>query len=191
MLDLSIAHYDDPVGESHGFGLIVRDHDHRCVDPLLQLRELHARPQPKCGVEVGQGFVEQEQLRLLDQRAPDRDTLPLPTRQLRRPALEQGADLEHRGRLGDPARNLIVGDARVSKAERHIVANAHVRVERIMLEHHRYPALARRELVYPAAFEPDFAGVCHFQARDDPEQRRLARSGGTKERNEFARLQRK
>jgi hypothetical protein len=55
-----------------------------------------------------------------------------------------------------------------------------------MLEHHRDAALARRKRVDAAALEPHFSGVGTFQARDDPQQRRLAGARWTEERDELA-----
>ena len=142
----AVVHHDDPVGQRHRLGLVVGDHDHRRVDPLLQLRELDPGAQPQRRVEVGQRLVEQEQLGLLDERAADRDALALAARQLRRAcgraAARSRAPAPHRrcARSISSARN-----ARVAEPERHVLADGHVRVERVMLEDHGDAALAGRQ----------------------------------------------
>jgi hypothetical protein len=186
LLDSAVAHDDDPVRERHRLGLVVGHHDHRGVDALLELRKLDPRTQAKRRVEVGKRLVEQEQVRLLDQRASDRDPLALATRHLRGLALQQRLDLEHPRRVGDPAVDFVRGNAGVPEAERHILARGHVRVERVMLEHHRDSALSRRKLVDPPSVEPHLAAVGAFEAGDDPQQSRLARTGRAEESDELA-----
>ena len=158
---------------------------------LLQLRELDPGAQPKRRVEVGQRLVEQEQLGLLDQRAADRDALALAARQLRRAcgraAARSRAPARHR-RSG--ARSRRSATRALLQPERHVLAHAHVRVERVMLEHHRDAALARRQAVDAAAFEPDLAGVGGLEPGDDPQQGRLARSRRAEEGDELARFER-
>ena len=165
------------------------DHDHRRVDLLLQLRELDARAQPEGRVEVGKRLVEQEQLGLLDQGAPDGHALALAAGQLAGLALEQLVDLEHARGIADAALDVGGGNARVAEPERHVLADAHVRIERVMLEDHGDAALAGRQRVDALAFEPDLAGVGGFQAGDDAQQGRLAGSGRTEESDELASLE--
>ena len=67
----------DPVAEPHRLDLVVRDVDGRGGQALLELLELEARRGAELGVEVGERLVEQEDLRLADERAGERDSLTL------------------------------------------------------------------------------------------------------------------
>ena len=82
------------------------DVDHRRAEPPVQRGDLAAHLHPELGVEVGQRLVEQERLRLLDDRAADRDALALAARQLRRLAVEKMRDLQDVGGAADARRDL-------------------------------------------------------------------------------------
>ena len=51
------------------------------LGPLLEIVDLAAHLHPQLRVEVRQGLVHEERLRLAHERAPHRDTLPLPARE--------------------------------------------------------------------------------------------------------------
>ena len=60
----------------------------------MQPRQLHAHLPAERGVEVGERLVEQEDLGVADDGAADGHALALPARQLPRPAVEVGLELE-------------------------------------------------------------------------------------------------
>src|SRR4030088_125409 len=62
----------------------------------------------------------------------------------------------------------------VAQAEREIVVDAHVLVERIVLEHHGDVAVARRQVVDDAVADPDVAARDVLEARNHAQRRRLA-----------------
>ena len=88
------VHDDDAVAHGHRLDLVVRDVDRGRADALLELLELLARRRAQLGVEVRQRLVEQEDGRLADDRARERDSLALAAGQLARLAVEQPADAE-------------------------------------------------------------------------------------------------
>ncbi len=67
-------------------GLVVRDVHHRAPDPLVQQLQLGSHLHAQLGVEVRERLVEQEDVRLADERPGERDALPLASRELARPA---------------------------------------------------------------------------------------------------------
>jgi hypothetical protein len=166
----------------------VRHHDHTGLDAVAQLREFDPGAVAERRVEVGQRLVEQEQLRVLDDRSADRDPLPLPARHLPRLFVEVRRNLEHLGGRGDPPLNLVARRARVLEAEGHVLPHRHVRIERIGLEHHCQVPLARRERVDAAAVQPHLARIRGFKAGDDAEQGRFAATGRAEKGDELARL---
>jgi hypothetical protein len=72
--------------------------------------------------------------------------------------------------------------------EGHVVEHAHVRVQRVALEHHRQVALGRGQPGDVAPVEFDRAAVDFGEARDHAQQRRLAAARGPDEDDELALL---
>src|SRR5205814_7349775 len=67
-----------------------------------------------------------------------------------------------------------------------VVGNRHVREERVVLEHGVGLAGVWRQRGDVAPAELDAAGVGTFETGDEPQQRRLARPGGSEQREELA-----
>jgi hypothetical protein len=67
-----------------------------------------------------------------------------------------------------------------------VVAHAHVRIERVGLEHHRQPALRRADVADVEAVDQNGAGGEVLEAGDQPQQRRLAAARRPDEHGEFA-----
>ena len=75
--NLAGVEHDDLVGQGHGFDLVVGHVDHGGADALVQAGDLDAHLHAEEGIEVRQGFIEQEHLRFADHGAADGDTLAL------------------------------------------------------------------------------------------------------------------
>ena len=149
-------------------------------------RDLGAGLDAQLGVEVRERFVHQEDRRLAHDRPAERDALPLAAGQLFRLAIEKLVEAEDRGCGGDPLLDVGLGDLPQLQAERHVVADRHVRVERIALEHHRDIAILRRDVVDDALADPERAVADLLEAGDHPEAGRLAATGRSDEHHEFA-----
>ena len=76
------------------------DQDRGDAELALQAPDLAAHGQPQRGVEVGERLVEQQELRLLDQRAGERHALLLAAGQLAGPPVQQLLDLHQPRGLG-------------------------------------------------------------------------------------------
>ncbi len=129
-------------------------------------------------VEVRERLVHQERPRLADDRASHRDALPLAAGELRRLAVEQLG----RARAAPPpprraARASAFGARAHLEPVAEVLAHGHVRVERVALEDHRDVAPPRRELGDVLAVDPDRPVRHLLEARDHPQQRRLAAAG--------------
>ena len=70
--------------------------------------------------------------------------------------------------------------------EAHVVGHRHMRIERVVLEHHGDVALFRRHVVDHALADADFAGGDVFQARDHAQQGGLAAAGRADQHHELA-----
>ena len=70
--------------------------------------------------------------------------------------------------------------------EAHVLADRHVRIKRVVLEHHRDVALFRVDVVDDTTADRDFAGRDVLKAGEHSEQRGLAASRWTDEHDELA-----
>ena len=87
LLNEAVAQDDDAVGQRHRLNLIVGDVDHGDAEIAMQFGDLHPHLRPQLGVEVRQRLVEQKELGVAHDGAPDRDALALPARELARLAI--------------------------------------------------------------------------------------------------------
>src|SRR2546423_75632 len=63
------------------------------------------------------------------------------------------------------------------QSEAHIIVNAHVRIESVVLEDHRNVAVLRRHVVHDAVAYVDLPARRLFKARDHPQRGGLAAAG--------------
>ena len=120
----------------------------------MEAGDLGAGLDAQLGVEVGERLVHQEDGRLADDRPTERDALALPAGQLLRLAVEQLLELDGLGRLVDAALDLGLGDLAQLEPEGEVLADRHVRVERVALEDHRDVAILGRDVVDDAIADP-------------------------------------
>ena len=184
--DLPRAHDGDAVAERHRLDLVVRDVHRRDSETLVQLRERSAHADAQLRVEVRERLVHEEGLRLAHDRPAHRDTLALSARECGRPSLEQLAEPEQLGHLVDAPSDLRLLRPADLQAVAEVVADAHVRVERVRLEDHRDVAVPGREVGDVAAADRDRAFGDFLEARDHAQQRRLPAAGRPDEDDELA-----
>jgi hypothetical protein len=98
----------------------------------------------------------------------------------------QRAERQDLGGAGDLGFDLGLAHLRQSERERHVLAHRHVRVERVVLEHHRDVALFGRQIVDNAVADADFTGVDLLEPGDHAQQRALAAARGADEHGERA-----
>ena len=78
------------------------------------------------------------------------------------------------------------GELADPEAEGEVLAHAHLRIERVVLEDHRDVALARRDVVDDALADPDRPRRERLEPGEQPQRRRLARAGRADEHHELA-----
>ena len=81
-------------------------------------------------------------------------------------------------------------DLRQLEREAHVLAHGHVRVERVVLEHHRDVAVLRRLVVHHLVADPQLALGDVLEPGDHPQRGGLAAAGGPDEDHELAVLDR-
>ena len=186
LLQLAEPHDRHPVGEHHRLFLVVGDEDGGGLEFALQALDLGSRVHPERGVEVRQRLVHQQHRGVAHHGAAHRHPLALAAAELRRAALEEIAQVEHVGRDLDLAANLRALDLLLLEAEAHVLARGHVRVERVVLEHHGDVALVRLQPADVGVVEQDRAARNQLEPGDAVERGALAASGGTQEGQELA-----
>ncbi len=72
------------------------------------------------------------------------------------------------------------------QAERHVVIDAHVWIERVILENHRDVPVFGRHVVHAAAIDGNLPAADLLQAGQHPQGGGFAASGGTDQHDEFA-----
>ena len=155
LLQLRVAQDGDAVAERHRLRLVVGDVDGRDAEPRLQLGDVGAHLHAQLGVEVGERLVHQEDLGLADDRAPHRHALALAAGELARLALEQRRQLELLGDLAHALLALGLRHPRHPQREADVGGDREVRVERVVLEHHRDVAALRRVVADVALADVD------------------------------------
>jgi hypothetical protein len=135
---------------------------------------LRAHLHPQLGVQVGQRLVHQEHRGLAHDRPAHRDPLALAARQLSRLAVQPVVQAQDLGRLLDPGGDVALRQLAHLEREADVLAHRHVRVERVVLEHHRDVPVLRREVVDRPPADAQRARGDVLQPGDHPKRRGLA-----------------
>src|SRR6201999_3302473 len=99
LLDLPGPHDRDPRAELQCLGLVVGDVDRGEPQLVVELARLVPQLRAQAVVEVAQRLVEQQELRLADERACERDALLLPSTERARQAIVLRVALDEAERL--------------------------------------------------------------------------------------------
>ena len=136
----------DPVRQRHRLGLIVGDVDERDAGPPLQVLQLPPHPLAELRVEVRQGLIEQEDLRLDHQAPRQRHTLLLAARELAGEPLFEPGQVHQLEDARDPLARLGPADPTDFQAKGDVLVHGLVRPDRVVLEHHAHaPPLGGNE----------------------------------------------
>ena len=131
LMDRAVEHGGDPVAERHRLRDVVGDVERGGADAAMEMLEFRAELRAQLGIDVGQRLVEQQHVRLPDQRAGDRHALLLAAGQLARVALLQPGQLHDVERLPDRRADPAPAHAPGAQRKRDVLRHRHVRVERI------------------------------------------------------------
>ena len=178
---LPLVHHHHEVGERERLVLAVGDVDEGNAEPPLQPPQLGAHAHAQERVERRQRLVEQQDLRMGDERARQRDALLLAAGELGGDALGEGRhgdELEKLHRLLAPLRLV---DAAHLQREGDVVDAIEMREQRVALEHHRRAALGRRQVGDVGVADQDVAFADRLVAGDHPQGRGLAAARGAEQ----------
>jgi len=145
---------------------------------------------PHLGVERAERLVEQKDLRLYRERTREGDALALPARELVRVALCESLELHELEEAPHLLPDLFLGRAfpprADSQAKRHVLEDAHVAKERVVLEHEAHPPVACMQVGGVFAVEQHPPRIGPFEARDHAQERSLARARWAEQRQQLA-----
>ena len=108
---------------------------------------------------------------------PHGDPLPLPSGELPRAPVEQFRNAQDIRGPPNLVPDLRLRDLAQPQAERHVLLDRHVRVQRVVLEHHRDVPVLRGHIVHAFVADPDIAGGDILEAGDHAEHGALATAG--------------
>ena len=165
--DAARIHHRDARGHGHGLFLVVRDHDEGGADAFLDVDQLELGAFAQPLVERAERFIQQQQLGLLCQRARQSHALALAAGQLVRLALPQLRHLHQFQHLLHSIADFAGGHAILLEAEGDVLRHAHVREQRIALEHHVHRALVRRQFGDVDAVDQHAAAIRVFESGKD------------------------
>ena len=117
LLQRPAVHDGHFVGHRQRLELIVRDVDDGGAQILMKALQLGAHLRAQLCVEIAERLVHQENLRIADERAPQRHALLLTARQFARAPLQKMHDVERLGRGLHLARHLLARQDGASRGE--------------------------------------------------------------------------
>jgi hypothetical protein len=182
---VAAVHHGDAVAERHRLDLVVRDVDRRRRPQLVDLPQFGSQLCPELRVQVRQRLVEQEDLRAPGQRATHRDPLSLSAGQLCRLAVHELIEREQLAHLAHALADDLLVHLPLSQPERQVLRDRLVRIQRVVLEHHRDVAVLRGDAVHDALPDRDSAGGRLVQTRHHPERSGLAAARRSDEHQEL------
>ena len=163
------------MGDEHEAGGEVSLHAHQ-----LELRFF-----AQLAVERGKGLIEQQQARPAGERTRQRHPLALATRKLIRLAGAKPFKLHELQQFLDTRGDLRPGQARLHKTKAHIARHAHMRKQRIGLEHHVHRPAMRLDLRHILAIDENAPLVGRLEPGDESHERGLAAARRAEQRKEL------
>ena len=186
LFDARVVHDDHAIGYFERLFLVVRDEDAGHVDFVVQAANPLAKLLAHLRIERAERLVKQQHAGLRRERPRQRDTLPLAARQLRGIAVLQRFEADQMQHLVDALANQLARRFAHLESIRDVLRDGHVPEQRVVLEDETNFAIARRLLGDVLAVADDGPGVGDFESRDDAQQRRLAGSRRSEQREQLA-----
>ena len=186
LLQRALAHHRHTVAHGHGLDLVVGHVDRGHSELVLQAADLGTHLHAELGVQIGERLVHEKGLRLAHDGAPHGDALALATGEGARLAIQEVLQTEHLRRVPHTLVDLVLGHLAQAQPEGDVVVHLHVRVERVVLEHHGDVAVARRHVVDDRVADGDRARGDGLEPGEHAQRRRLAAARRPHEHDEFA-----
>ena len=140
----------------------------------MELGDLGTHLHTELGVEVGERLVHEEDLGLTRDSAAHGNALTLTAGERRGLAVEQLLEVEDARGIVHDLIDLVLRGLAQAQRERHVLVNRHVRVERVVLKHHRDVAVLGLHIVHDATVDLERARGDVLQACDHAQRSRFA-----------------
>ena len=154
----------------------------------LQLDQLHLHMLTHFLVERAEGFVQQQNLGLQDQRPRQRHPLPLPTRKRMRRTATKAFQAHHLEGFFHRLDLFRLGPGILAQTKAHVFGHRHMRKNGVGLEHHIRRPLIRRHALHRLAVDQHSARGDAFKPCDGAQKRGLATAGRTQQRKKLTSL---
>ena len=185
LLHDTVFHDDDTGTHGHCLYLVVGDVNKGGCKLVVKLGDFGSHLHTQFCVEVGQRLVEKEYLRFTDYCTTERDTLTLTAGKSFRLTGEKRFDAENGCGFTHAGIYFLGIYFAQFKTERHIVVNGHVRIQSVVLEHHRYIAVLRIGVVYQLIVDVKLARGDFFQTGNHTQGGGLTATGRSDEYDKF------
>ena len=182
---ITVLHDDDAVREGHRFGLVMGDIHKGCVDTLTELDDLRAHFVSELRVQVGERLVHQEYFGVSYHSSADGDALALTAGESLGLSVKILGDAEDVGDFLDLCVNVSLGSSLELQSKRHVVADGHVRIQRVVLENHRDISVLGDDVVHQVAVDVQLAFGDVLKTRDHAQSGGLTAAGRTDQNDEF------
>ncbi|MNG96391.1 hypothetical protein D3C79_554550 [compost metagenome] len=180
--DMAQLHHADTVAHGHGFGLIVGNIDGgrrfaALFQLLVQIGNTDTHRSTQLGIQVRQRFIEQEHVWFFHNCAAHGHTLRLPTRELAWQTIQQLFQLQDLGGFVDLLFNLLFRQLAQLQTKRQVIFYRHMRIQRIVLEHHGNTTGFRGQVIHHAVANAHFTAANGFQPCQHPQRGRFGTAG--------------
>ena len=186
LLDAAVVHDGHGVGHRHGLLLVVRDVQEGQTHLGLDRLELELHLTAQLEVERAERLVQQQERRAVHDRPGQRHALLLTAGQLTRAPVGDVVEFDERGAPRGPWLTAS-GTLRRFRPNATFSITAHVREERVALEHRVDRPLVRLDRGHVLPADQDAAGGRVLEPGDQAQGRRLAASRGAEQGEERSR----
>ena len=183
--DMPRAHDGHAVAHGQRFLLIVGDEDEGDAALALNALEFQLHLAAELEVERAQRLIQQQHIRLVNQRARNRHTLLLAAGEAGNAALFKACQTDQRQHAADLLGGLLLILLAQIRAEGDVLRHIQMRKERIALKHGVDRALIRRQADDVLPLIEDFAAGRLFKTADAAQQRRFAAAGRAEQRHKL------
>ena len=155
------------------------------TDSLVNLGQLGSHRCTELSVQVGQRLVKQEHAGVTNDRTTQCNTLLLTTGQSLRTTVQKVGDVEDTGSFLNAALDLLLGSLAELQTECHVIKHGHVRIQSVVLEHHRDIAILGSYVVNQLVADEQLALGDLFKTCDHTKGGGLTAAGRADENQEL------
>src|ERR1700751_3097520 len=184
--DEAVSQDADAITHGHRLDLVVGHVNHCGTQLSVQAGDLRAHLDAHLRVQVGQRLGGEEYNRTSHGSATESKALALTARERVWFAIQHVVETERLCGSSYDFQNEFLLLLCQLKAERHVVEDGHVRIERIVLEDHRYPAIFRFKLIHYPATNRDRPARNLFKTGDHTKGSRLSAPRRSDKDHEFS-----